>query len=178
MKKIKILLLWAAALLATPVFVSALSPTLVPGHGQDRYDMDNNGVPDAGVYVNGHYESVYAYDASGNYYWNLGDGRVQSSTGISSVDDLDQATLTICEYVVNYRADFGNTPYMDKGWISQRILCRGHDYPSGPAVFFYLIVHATDPRYTGNSDYAVWGDWEYFAQVESGTGNLPRMLRY
>ncbi len=166
------------AFFATPFVSFALSPTIVPGHQRERYDMDNNGIPDAGVYVNGHYDSIYAYDAQGGWYWDLGDGRIQSSVGVASIADLHQATLTICEYNVKFRADFGNDPFMDKGWISQSIVCRGYDYPKGTAVFYYLIVHKTDSRYTGNPDWSVWGDWEYFALVESGTGNLPRMLRY
>jgi hypothetical protein len=48
--------------------------TSVPGHSVSRVDSDNNGIPDAGTYVNGHYTSVYAYDDSGKYYWQFTDG--------------------------------------------------------------------------------------------------------
>lgn len=52
----------------------AEADTRVPGHSSARYDRDGNGIPDAGVYVNGHYTSIYAYDAGGDWYWDLGDG--------------------------------------------------------------------------------------------------------
>lgn len=68
----------------------------------------------AGI-VNGHYTSLYAYDNTGNWYWDLGDGRVMGTK--SSVAELDQATLTKCDYVVNYRGTYENNPYMDTGWI-------------------------------------------------------------
>jgi hypothetical protein len=35
-------------------------------------------------------------------------------------------------------------------------------------------VHETDPRYTGNPDWAVWGNWEYHVLTETGSGNLVR----
>jgi|GEM_PF-3284790 len=85
-----------------------MSKTTVPGHSSPRYDQDGNGFPDAGVYVNGHYTSVYAYDANGDYYWDLGDGRVLGT--VNSIDELDQATLTTCDYVVNYRLTSGTIP--------------------------------------------------------------------
>ncbi|OHA21837.1 MAG: hypothetical protein A2849_02630 [Candidatus Taylorbacteria bacterium RIFCSPHIGHO2_01_FULL_51_15] len=149
--------------------------TTVPGHSGSRTDKDNNGISDAGVYVNGHYESTFAYDANGDYYWDLGDGRVFKT--VPSIADLDQDTLTVCEYVINYRADFGNDPFMNQGWIQNHIVCRGYDYPKG-AVFYYLIVSDTDPRYTGDPDWAIWGNWEYFVLVVSGEGNLPRLPQY
>ncbi|HUG40122.1 MAG TPA: hypothetical protein VMM12_06545 [Longimicrobiales bacterium] len=34
--------------------------------------------------------------------------------------------------------------------------------------------HETDPRYTGNPDWAVFGTWEYQTHVVSGSGNLVR----
>ncbi len=138
--------------------------TLVPGH-DGRHDGDNNGYPDAGKIVNGKYESVYAYDENGDYYWDLGDGRIYST--VDSIEDLDAATLTVCTYQVQYRGDFGNDPYMDSGWIINAINCVGYD----PGTYLYLMVHKTDPRYTGNPDWALWGDWEYHVLVESGTGN-------
>ena len=139
--------------------------TQVKGHcNNDRYDQDNNSIPDAGVYVNGHYTSLYAEDASGDYYWDLGDGRIYKT--VDSIDALDQSTLTVCNYEVTYRADFGNTPYMDQGWIINAINCSGYDNSS----YVYLIVSNTDPRYTGNSQWAVWGNWEYHVLVEGGPG--------
>lgn len=138
-----------------------------------RYDADGNGYPDAGVFVSGHYTSVWAYDANGDWFEDLGDG-VQGS--VSSIDKLDATTLTRCDYVNNYRADFGNNAYMDHGWIQNHINCRGHE----TGQYNYLIVSDTDPRYTGNSDWAVWGNWEFHVLTEnpasdgSHPGNIVR----
>lgn len=143
--------------------------TKVRGHQSARYDQDGNGIPDAGVKVNGHYTSVYAYDASGDWYWDLGDGRIQGT--VSAIDALDPATLTRCDYVINYRADFGNDPFMDEGWIQNHINCAGFD---DNGQYNYLIVSSTDPRYTGNPAWAVWGTWEYHVLTQSGDGNLVK----
>jgi hypothetical protein len=157
------------AMVLSTIGVASASSTAVPGH-QDRFDADNNGYSDAGVYVTGSYTSLYAYDAGSDWYWDLGDGRVQGTVG--SVDDLDQETLTTCHYRNVYRADFGNDPYMDAGWIINNINCKGVE----KATYTYLIVHETDPRYTGNPDWAVWGDWEYHVLTQSGQGNLVERL--
>jgi hypothetical protein len=140
--------------------------TRVPGFCGDKFDEDNNGITDAGVFVVGHYLSLYAYDTT-DWYWDLGDGRIQGT--VDSVDELDAATLTTCDYVINYRADFGNDPFMDAGWIQNHIQCSGYDDNNH---YNYLIVHETDPRYTGNPDLAIWGDWEYHVDTLSGFGNL------
>ena len=71
----------------------------------------------------GHYTSVYTYDDNGDYHWDLGDGRTQ---GVSSVDELDQSTLTTCTYQVTYRGDFGGDPFLDDGWTINNIVCRGY----------------------------------------------------
>ena len=151
----------------------AMASTTVPGYEKkidnEVIDSDGNGIPDAGIYVNGHYTSLYAYDANGDWYWDLGDGRVQGT--VNSVEELDAETLTTCDYVNNYRADFGNDPYMDAGWIQNHITCSGYD---DNGTYNYLIVHETDPRYTGNPDNAIWGTWEYKALTQSGMGNLVR----
>ncbi|HEY1407630.1 MAG TPA: hypothetical protein VF434_01740 [Promineifilum sp.] len=163
MRKIAIL---AALTLLLAAAGMVLADTTVPGH-TGKYDQDNNGYPDAGMEVNGHYTSVYAYDANGDWYWDLGDGRVQGTVG--SIADLDPATLTTCDYVINYRADFGNDPFMNSGWIQNLINCYGYD---DNGQYNYLIVHETDPRYTGNPDWAIWGNWEYHVLTISGQGNL------
>lgn len=150
------------------VVLPAFAATTVPGH-TGKYDADNNGISDAGKYVNGHYTSVYAYDASGDYYWDLGDGRIYGTVG--SIADLELATLTTCNYVVNYKADFGNDPYMNDGWIQNHINCRGYD---DNGHYNYLIVGQGDPRYTGNPDWAEWGTWEYATLTESGKGNVAK----
>ena len=145
---------------------AAFAGTQVPGHAGGRTDQDDNGISDAGVYVVGHYTALYAYDANGDYYWDLGDGRIYQT--VPSVADLDAATLTTCDYVINYRADFGNTPYMDEGWIRNNIRCSGYE----PGTYNSLIVSQIDPRYTGNPDLAIWGTWEYVVDTWSGTGNV------
>lgn len=144
---------------AAPTPCDSTVTTVVPGH------CDRDGT------VTGHYTSLYAYDASGAYYWDLGDGRIYTTPGVTSVADLDQATLSVCDYVNNYRGDFGGDPFLDDGWIMNNISCTGYD---GNSHWTYLIVHQTDPRYTGNPDFAIWGTWEYKVLVGSGTGNFVR----
>ena len=167
-----------ASLAIVAVFLVAMAyngptdaATMVPGAqkkvASGAYDVDNNGIPDAGIYVNGHYTSLYAYDESGAYYWDLGDGRVQGT--VASVDLLDQSTLTVCNYVINYRADFGNDPFMNEGWIQNLIDCKGFD---DNGHYNYIIVSQTDPRYTGNPEWALWGTWEFHVLTESHKGNL------
>ena len=143
--------------------------TRVPGHQTARYDADDNGYPDEGVVVTGKYTSVYAYDAAGDWFWDLGDGRVQGT--VDSLDELDASTLSRCDYQVQYRGSFENDPYQDSGWIMNNINCNGYD---GKSHYNYLIVHESDPRYTGNPEWAEWGTWEYHVLTESGSGNLAR----
>lgn len=143
--------------------------TQVSGH-QNKSDKDGNGIPDKGVVVNGHYTALFAYDAS-NWYWDLGDGRVLGT--VKSVDDLDSSTLTVCDYVINYRGTFENDPFMDSGWIQNHINCSGYDDNN---YYNYLIVHQTDPRYRGNPDWSIWGTWEYHVLTISGFGNLVRPM--
>lgn len=161
-----ILILVIVAIMAIPTGAFAQG-TQVPGHGK-KSDGDGNGIPDAGVMVKGHYTSVYAYDANDNWYWDLGDGPVQGTVG--SVENLDPATLTRCDYVINYRADFGNDPFMDSGWIMNNINYHGYD---DNGQYNSLIVHETDPCYTGEGT-PIWGTWEYHTDVWSGSGNIER----
>jgi hypothetical protein len=143
-----------------------LASTIVPGQ-QGKYDADNNGYPDAGKVVNGKYTSVYAYDDSGDYYWDLGDGRVQGT--VASINALDEETLTTCNYQVQYRGGFENNAFLDNGWIMNNINCKGFD---DNGKYNYLIVHESDPRYEGNPDWSIWGTWEYHVLTESKSGNL------
>lgn len=136
-------------------------------------DADGNGIGDVGVQVVCNYTSYYAYDASGAFYWDLGDGRIQSSAGISSSADLDQSTLTECFYQVHTRGSFNNDPFQDTGEISNRINCRGFD---GTSAYNYLIVAPDDPRYSGDPAFAIWGTWEYHVLTQSGDGNLVHTL--
>lgn len=167
-------LLCAGALLLLFVVATGVAgaATTVPGQtGKARIDADENGYPDAGVVVEGHYYSVYAYDANDDYYWDLGDGRIQGT--VASIDDLDQETLTVCDYVVNYRGTFENNPFMDSGVIFNHIKCRGYD---DNGTYNYQIVSESDPRYRGNPEWAIWGSWEYHVLTESGAGNVVRPL--
>lgn len=152
-----VILLSASAAFAGNSCDSNGSNTTVPGH----CDRDGS--------VVGHYTSVYAYDDLGDWYWDLGDGRIFGTVG--SVDDLEQATLTVCDYVVNYRGDFGGDPFLDNGWIQNHINCYGYDDNNH---YNYLIVHESDPRYEGNPDWTIWGTWEYHVLTISGFGNLAR----
>ncbi len=176
MKMMRTGLVAGVALIATLGFAASASAdsTTVRGHSPDgprgdTIDADGNEIPDEGVYVTGKYTSLYAYDDNGDSYWDLGDGREQGTVG--SVEELDQETLTTCTYVNVYRADFGNDPFMDEGWIRNNIRCSGFD---DQGTYSYLIVSEEDPRYTGNPDHAIWGTWEYHVYTVSGSGNLVR----
>jgi hypothetical protein len=133
-------------------------------------DVDGNGIGDDGVQVICTYTSVYAYDASGDYYWDLGDGRIQGT--VNSIDELDQITLSVCDYQVQTKGSFENDPFQDSDVISNMIHCYGYD---GNATYNYQIVHQDDPRYTGNPDWSIWGSWEYHLSTQSGAGNLVRV---
>jgi len=154
---------------AAVVAATALIPATALA-AQDT-DADNNGYPDAGVVVTKHWDSLYAEDAGGDWYWDLGDGRVYGTA--DSVDELDAATTSTCDYTNNSRGEFNNDPYQDTGWISNAITCNGY---GGTGHWTYLMVHSSDPRFTGDqarSDELGWGpDWEYKVLTESGSGNL------
>lgn len=172
LKRSAMVMALAVAMVLSTIGVASAS-TAVPGHQASRYDTDGNGIPDEGQYVTGRYTSVYAYDDTGDWYWDLGDGRIQGNVG--GVDELDQDTLTVCDYVVVYRADFGNDPFMDTGWIINNINCSGYD---DNGTYHYLIVHEDDPRYRGNPEWEVWGTWEFHVSTESGSGNLVRPITH
>lgn len=148
----------------------ANASTVVPGQIRDSFDANNNGYPDEGIAVAGKYKSLYAYDASGDYYWDLGDGRVIKTEELAN---LDQASLTECVYQVQYKGMFNDTPYLDSGWIKNEINCSGIE----KGTFNSTIVHMTDPRYRGDEDNAIWGDWEYHVNTESGVGNIANLAR-
>lgn len=77
-----------------------------------------------------------------------------------------------CVVRVNYRGTFDNDPYLDSGWIQNHYRCVAPD--GSVTTYNYLIVHETDPRYTGNPEWSVWGNWEYAVLTEGGSGNLVR----
>lgn len=76
-----------------------------------------------------------------------------------------------CSYKVQYRGDFGGDPYLDNGWMTNNIQC------DDGSAYNYLIVHESDPRYTGNPDLAIWNTWELHVMTESGSGNLANPNR-
>lgn len=135
--------------------------TVVPGH-----QTDDGSIPVGDV--NGKYTSVYTYDANDDYYWDLGDGRVQGT--VDSIDDLDQSTLTTCDYVVTYRGDFNGDPFLDSGWIRNNIKCHGYDY-SKTQTYNTLYVHETDPRYSENLE-PIWGSWGVLVDAVGGVGSV------
>jgi|GEM_PF-2342073 len=153
----------------SPEIMAKRTGTIAPGHQGPKFDADGNGIPDEGVVVSGHYTALYAYDANGDWLMDYGDGRPGNPAGtVSSVDALDQATLTVCDYVINYRGRFDNDPYMDAGWIQNHINCQGYD---DNGTYNTLVVHETDPRYTGNGIPTWGGSWEYIVSTTAGLGN-------
>jgi hypothetical protein len=104
------------------------------------------------------------YDADNNGISDAG----QEVNGRYTDTYVDGAT--VCKLTVTYRGDFGNTPYLDSGVIENHYVCKG---PDGNATFNYQIVHESDPRYRGNPDWAVWGNWEYHVLTQGGQGNEP-----
>lgn len=165
-----LLLVAAGGLISVLTLISTMmanAGTVVPGH--NKSDRNGNGIPDIGKTVVGHYTSVYAYDSNGDYYWDLGDGRVQGT--VESISELDQDTLTTCDYVVNYKGKFEDTPFLDSGAIQNHIVCRGFD---DNGTYNYDIVHKTDPRFRNNPEFSIWGEWEYHTLTESKSGNLVR----
>lgn len=154
-------------LAATALVTVPVGTALGNNHRDSHFDdEDDNGVPDEGEVVTGAYKAVYAYDANGDYYWDLGDGRVRGT--VDSIDELDQGTLTVCDYKIQYRGTFENDPFLDSGWVKNNINCKGYDDDGN---YNYVIVHETDPRYTGERPETFGGDWEYHVDVEDTFGN-------
>lgn len=170
--KLPIILIVAITLMLS-FSLLAVAGTTVPGHSKkmdECVDEDDNGYCDEGLVVNGHYTSVYAFDNNEDWYWDLGDGRIRGTVG--SIDDLEKATLTVCDYVVNYRGDFGNDPFLDSGWIQNHIKCKGYGVKHGntPKTENMTIVHESDSRYDGNEP--IWSTWDYHIHTVNGEGNV------
>ncbi|MEX2562894.1 MAG: hypothetical protein WD358_06525 [Nitriliruptoraceae bacterium] len=152
--------------MATALMLSALAPaiassTIVPGH-----QTDDGSIPEGTV--NGRYTALYAWDANGDWYFDLGDGREQGTVG--SVDELDDSTLTVCDYVVVYRGDFEGTPFLANGWIRNNIRCSGYAY-SRTQTFNTLYVHETDHRWSEDLE-PIWGTWGIAVDAVGGVGNV------
>jgi len=131
---------------------------------QQRGNSGNNGNGDR---VTGMYKATYAYDENGDYYQYNGSNRGLEQGTVDSIDELDQETLTTCEYKIQYQGSFGDDPYLDMGWIRNNIVCTGEN-PDNRNV---LYVSEDDPRYTGEGE-SIWGTWEYFVDAQRGAGNV------
>jgi len=78
-----------------------------------------------------------------------------------------------CRYVVNYRGDFGDDPYLDNGRIMNLINCKGgsvgSDNPNAGANYNFMIVSEGEPQF---DDANIWGTWDFEICTEPGSGNL------
>ena len=90
--------------------------------------------------------------------------RTGTVTGVYWAEDEGSDVL------VQYRGDFEGNAYLDSGWIKN--IYHSEDGTIGT----YLIVHETDPRYTGNDERAIWGEWEIIVDTVSGTGNVANPM--
>lgn len=136
---------------------------------QQRGNDGNNGNGDKET---GMYKATYAYDQNGDWYgYNMSNQGAESGT-MNSVEDLDQSTVTVCEYKVQYQGSFGDDPYLDMGWIRNNIVCKGYE-PDNRNV---LYVSEGDPRYTGEGT-PIWNTWEYFVDAQRGEGNVENHVR-
>lgn len=107
--------------------------------------------------------SASAYDGTGVVPGQQGRGGTVTGHYVTTDDGA--------KVIVNYRGDFGGDPYLNDGWITNQ-----YKYPDGRTVN-YLIVYKTDPRWTGNPDLAIWGEWEIVKQTKSGEGNQANIQR-
>lgn len=105
-------------------------------------------------------------DADGNGYPDA--GQVVSGNYTDTYSGADG----VCEVRVNYRGTYENDPFLDTGWIQNHWRCVASD--GSVTTYQYLLVHESDPRYTGNPDWSVWNTWEYKILTESGAGNYVR----
>jgi hypothetical protein len=93
------------------------------------------------------------------------EGRDGTVTGVYEAEDGDS------DVRVQYRGDFGEDPGLNDGWIKNVF-----DNADGTRET-YLIVHETDPRYTGNEENAIWNEWEIAVHTVSGEGNIANPHR-
>jgi hypothetical protein len=107
-----------------------------------------------------------AYDGNGSVPGQL--GREGAVTGHYLTTQYG------CDYIVNYRGDFVGDAYLNDGWIFNKYVCE--DGTQGT----YLIVYKTEPRWTGNPDRAIWGEWEIVVDTQEGVGNVanPQAPQY
>ncbi len=101
-------------------------------------------------------------DKDGNGYPDA--GVVVSGHEDSSWTDSSGVTCKLRIELTGGRSE--NNPYQDSGWIQNHYQC------DDGSAFNYLFVHETDPRYTGNPELAIWGNWEWHILTVSGSGNI------
>lgn len=119
---------------------------------------------------------IYAYDNLGGWYKDFGNGEIYTSSGITSIKDLDSATLTTCGFQVHARGSFDDnksTVTGDSGSIFLVKHCYGYEYNdfNNHGTELYRIVSPDDPRYTGNPAWP-FETWEFQIWIKSHFGNL------
>ncbi len=119
---------------------------------------------------------IYAYDDLGGWYKDFGDGQIYTSPStITSIQDLDSATLTTCGYQVHARGKFDNNAGLVTGDSGNILLikhCYGYAYNDfgGHGTELYQLISPDDPRYTGDS--WAFSTWEFQLWIKSHFGNL------
>jgi hypothetical protein len=92
------------------------------------------------------------------------EGRNGTVTGVYTTTDGESDVL------VQYRGDFGDDPYLNDGWVKNVY------HNADGTTETYLIVHKTDPRFTGNN--LIWGgEWEIVVNTVSGEGNIANLTQ-
>ena len=138
-------------------------------------DGNDNGLPDVGVIVSGRYTSFMAFDDLGNFYWDFGDGTIYTFPTGLDIDDLDEATLSICDNPIIYSGEFNDDDVLDNGWFIEKERCYGYDFAE-PRISVHLMVHESDPRYSGDDPNLIFcvasGCWEYQVASVSGSGSI------
>jgi len=140
--------------------LTGISSVSAQQRGNDK--NQGNGDKETGMY-----KATYAYDANGDWYGDNMSNLGEESGSVSAISELDQDTVTVCEYKVQYQGSFGDDPYLDMGWIRNNVVCTGYE-PDNRNVLF---VSKEDNRYTGDGT-PIWGTWEYFVDAQRGSGNV------
>lgn len=132
-------------------------------------DEDGNGHPDAGEVVTGWYRALLATADNGEFTYNMNNWGLREGT-VFNLNSLDEESLTVWNFHVQYQGTFGNDQYQDTGWVKNVITRNGDD----PDTSVYFFFHESDPRYTGNRPPTYGGDWEYHI-VKPFDMETPRM---
>jgi len=167
MKRFLALLVIVTTCFWTATIMAQIMPAFPTGAHQKWLDEDGNGLPDEGVRVGGRFEGFSASDSFGHRFVDLGEG---FSFG-DDWADFDEETLSICTRQVIYSGEFDNNIGIDSGWVWNRSHCTGFGFEV-PRILVLLVVHESDPRYTGTG-VATDDDWELQFDIASGCGNSP-----